>query len=262
VPENSGSAQEAAAVEPQAIAQHIAQLLEHLSRIAQLPPPESEADIHAFMRSIGSASLEAVSIYFYRSKLAPDYISLPLQRLAIALLDLNKKIPNPIFEKPPNTKKSPDPLMIWLFRAEAAALLKVLVEQNYGSEKALALQIFKSLERWIPKVTSRALANRESKDKKAKKPIPSKLITNWLAKFEETDVALKAQAEMATTGTPAVVDKVAAEFGDARLPAIERFRSHCRGLLSEWQKIPERERAAWVEGRIQKLQQKLRAFRP
>lgn len=244
----------------QAASPHLTQLLAHLIQITQVPPPEKEQDINPFIRTIGSSSLEVVSVFLKNSGLAPDYISLPLKRLAIELQDINKDTVAPIFRKLPNIRKSPDPTMLWLFRAEAAALLKVLVEQKFAAEKDAALQIYKGIEKWVPKVTGRSLDKRNEKEKPAEKAIPSKVIGNWLAPFEDAEAALKAEAEKAA-GKKVAVDEKALAFANINSIAMGRFRNHCRGLLEQWQGTPERERAAWVQGRIRKLQERLKLAR-
>jgi len=171
--------------------------------------------------------------------------------LAIALLDLNRGIENKVFKKPSNTRKAPDPTQFWLLRAEAAALLKVLIEQGHEPQEQAAEHIYRSLETYLNKITARARDSRQRKDKVAKKARPGALIIGWLAKFEPAVNPESAKESKKDD---------AKEFADLNFMSVNRFQSHYRGLTAEWQQLPERERGAWVKTRLDKLKMKLKTF--
>lgn len=227
----------------------VAALFDSLITALQIPVPESIDDHPAYERLLGTFVLDAVSTFYLNLKPAPLHAALPLRHLTIALNDLSRGIPNPIFDKPPGTSTPPDPTMLWLLRAESAALLKILIDKNYEGPSKAADRIFRKIG---PSLLSRL----------TKRPFTSRprIFIDWLDKFQEAVVAEEKAKKRLIPTIPTATGYEEASFADQNFIAFARFKNHVANLSADWDKTDTRERLVWINRRLATLADKFEKF--
>lgn len=226
----------------------VAALLEDLISALQIPVPASSDDYLAYERLLGTFVLDAVSTFYLNIKPRPLHAALPLRHLTIALNDLSRGIPNPIFEKPPGKSTPPDPTMFWLLRAESAALLKTLVDKNYEGPSKAADRIFRKIGPLLPRLTKRPFTSRP------------RIFIDWLDKFQEAVVAEEKAKKRLIPTIPAATGDDEANFAEQNFIAFARFKSHVANLSADWDKTDTRERLVWINRRLAILADKYEKF--
>lgn len=212
-----------------------AEFLRNIELIAQMQPLQNdEAGMNRFKRDVVMASLEAMSQMLRRTKLAPDRISDALHEIGLRFDNLNANRTHPIFEKAPGISTPPQSTDIWFIRAEVSALLRTLVTTGFEKETRASNRLYGELKDVMQPITRRASDARVRKDKVAKKPMPSKLLVNWLEKFKD-----------------GVVEDII---------AADHFRKQSDWCLASWTVLAPTEREKWIRERLNAIKVKIAAL--